>query len=35
VSSLGGVLPQDIDGKDTSLKQYQGKVVLVVNLASE
>lgn len=25
---------QDIDGKDTQLNKYQGKVVLVVNLAS-
>lgn len=25
---------KDIDGKDTSLKQYQGKVLLVVNVAS-
>lgn len=27
--------PQDIDGKDTPLSKYQGKVCLVVNLASE
>jgi hypothetical protein len=27
--------PQDIDGKDVSLSKYKGKVVLVVNLASE
>jgi glutathione peroxidase-family protein len=26
---------QDIDGKDTSLSKFQGKVCLVVNLASE
>lgn len=26
---------KDIDGKDTSLKAYQGKVVLVVNVASK
>jgi len=26
---------KDIDGKDTSLKAYKGKVVLVVNVASE
>jgi glutathione peroxidase len=25
---------KDIDGKDTSLKQYQGKVLLIVNVAS-
>ena len=25
---------KDIDGKDTSLKPYQGKVLLVVNVAS-
>src|ERR1051325_1447898 len=26
---------KDIDGKDTSLKKYQGKVLLVVNVASK
>ena len=26
---------KDIDGKDTSLKSYQGKVLLVVNVASQ
>jgi len=26
---------KDIDGKDTSLKEYRGKVVLVVNVASK
>lgn len=26
---------KDIDGKDTSLKAYQGKVVLIVNVASK
>jgi glutathione peroxidase len=26
---------KDIDGKDTSLKPYQGKVMLVVNVASK
>jgi glutathione peroxidase len=26
---------KDIDGKDTSLKPYQGKVILVVNVASK
>ena len=26
---------KDIDGKDTSLKQYQGKVLLIVNVASK
>jgi len=25
---------KDIDGKDTSLKPYQGKVLLIVNVAS-
>jgi glutathione peroxidase len=39
---LGGAKPalfdvplKDIDGKDTSLKAYQGKVLLVVNVASK
>ncbi|MDZ4404084.1 glutathione peroxidase [Prosthecobacter sp.] len=26
---------KDIDGKDTSLKEYQGKVMLIVNVASK
>jgi len=26
---------KDIDGKDTSLKAYQGKVLLIVNVASK
>lgn len=28
-------LSQDIDGKSTQLSKYKGKVVLVVNVASE
>lgn len=32
--SLEDIPLKDIDGKDTSLKPYQGKVVLVVNVAS-
>lgn len=30
-----GVNLQNIDGKDTNLSKYKGKVVLVVNVASE
>jgi hypothetical protein len=30
-----GCCLQDIDGKDAPLNKYQGKVCLVVNLASE
>ena len=33
--SLYDVPLKDIDGKDTSLKEYQGKVLLVVNVASK
>lgn len=32
--SLYDIPVKDIDGKDTSLKAYQGKVILVVNVAS-
>ena len=32
--SLYDIPLKDIDGKDTSLKQYQGKVLLIVNVAS-
>ena len=32
--SLDEIPLKDIDGKDTSLKAYEGKVVLVVNVAS-
>ena len=32
--SIHDISLKDIDGKDTSLKAYQGKVVLVVNVAS-
>jgi len=32
---LQGIPLKDIDGKDTSLKAYAGKVVLVVNVASK
>jgi glutathione peroxidase len=32
--SLQDIPLQDIDGKETSLKPYQGKVVLIVNVAS-
>ncbi len=34
-SSLYSVPLKDIDGKETSLKPYKGKVVLVVNVASK
>ena len=34
-SSLYGIPLKDIDGKDTSLKAYQSKVLLVVNVASQ
>ncbi len=33
--SLYDIPLKDIDGKDTSLKAYQGKVLLVVNVASK
>ena len=33
-SSLYGIPLKDIEGKDTSLKAYQSKVLLVVNVAS-
>ena len=33
--SIYGIPLKDIDGKDTSLKPYQGKVMLVVNVASK
>ncbi len=33
--SLQDVTVKDIDGKETSLKAYQGKVLLVVNVASK
>src|SRR5258708_33770242 len=35
VKSLYDIPVKDIDGKDTSLKAYQGKVLLVVNVASK
>jgi glutathione peroxidase len=34
-SSVYDVPLKDIDGKDTSLKAYQGKVLLIVNVASQ
>lgn len=34
-SSLYDIPLKDIDGKETSLKAYQGKVILVVNVASK
>jgi glutathione peroxidase len=34
-NSLYNIPLKDIDGKDTSLKAYQGKVLLVVNVASK
>ena len=33
--SLYDIPLKDIDGKDTSLKAYQGKVLLIVNVASQ
>jgi len=33
--SLQDIPLKDIDGKDTSLKAYQGKVLLIVNVASK
>src|SRR5437667_10600236 len=33
--SIHEISVKDIDGKDTSLKAYQGKVLLVVNVASQ
>jgi len=32
--SIHGIALKDIDGKETSLKPYEGKVLLVVNVAS-
>lgn len=34
-SSIYDIPLKDIDGKDTSLKAYEGKVLLIVNTASE
>jgi len=34
-ASVQDIPVKDIDGKDTSLKAYQGKVLLVVNVASK
>ena len=34
-TSLYEIPVKDIDGKDTSLKAYKGKVVLIVNVASK
>lgn len=34
-TSIQDIPLKDIDGKDTSLKAYQGKVLLVVNVASK
>ena len=34
-ASLYDIPVRDIDGKDTSLKAYQGKVLLIVNVASK
>src|SRR6266550_4944980 len=34
-ASLADVPLKDIDGKDTSLKAYKGKVLLIVNVASK
>ena len=34
-ASLHDIAIKDIDGKDTSLKAYKGKVLLVVNVASK
>lgn len=34
-SELAGIPLKDINGKDTSLKAYQGKVLLMVNVASK
>ena len=33
--SIDDIAVKDIDGKDTSLKAYQGKVLLIVNVASK
>ncbi len=33
--SIYDIPVKDIDGKDTNLKQYQGKVILIVNVASK
>jgi glutathione peroxidase len=33
--SMQDIPLKDIDGKDTSLKSYQGKVILIVNVASK
>src|ERR1044071_4677612 len=34
-TSLDSIALKDIDGKDTSLKAYKGKVLLIVNVASK
>ena len=34
-ASLDSIALKDIDGKDTSLKAYKGKVLLIVNVASK
>jgi len=34
-NSIYDIPLKDIDGKDTSLKPYQGKVLLIVNVASK
>ncbi len=34
-SSIDEIAVKDIDGKDTSLKAYKGKVMLIVNVASK
>ena len=33
--SLGDITVKDIDGKDATMKTYQGKVLLIVNVASK
>lgn len=34
-TNVGDIAVKDIDGKDTALKNYAGKVLLIVNVASE
>jgi len=34
-SNVSGIAVKDIDGKDSTLKAYAGKVLLIVNVASE
>ena len=34
-ASIHDIAVKDIDGKETSLKNYQGKVLLIVNVASQ